>query len=287
MAAGDLVVDDWQIEYSGLLLGGDTSYAWVGDTVGTMPPVRTSRQTRLRQDGAYAGDSFLGIRTLRFTFEVYESDADTFDTTIQSLVEAFSPAGMKPLYIQKPGFALGRKVFINAEPVRMQVPGNLEHYHRIPVVTVELECADPLWYDNDIASVSGLTLAEGVGGLTWPLTWPLNWGTYTSGSFIATNNGSRTTYPTITFTGPLTTPRLTNETSGLYLEFDLTVASGETLVVDTGTARTVLLNGVSNRYYTLTAGSTWFGLAPGNDQIRFSASAGAGTATVTWRNAWA
>ena len=287
MAAGDLVVADWQLEYSGLLMGGDTSYAWVADTVGYLPTVRTSRQLRLRQDGAHAGDSFLGMRTLRLVFEVYESTEATFETTLQSLVEAFSPAGMKPLYIQKPGFALGRKVFIDAEPVRLEVPGNLDHYHRIQTVTVELECADPLYYDDNQSSVAGLQLAQGVGGLTWPLTWALDWGTFTSGAIVAVNNGSRITYPTFTFNGPLVNPKLENQTTGLHVGFEITLSASESLVVDAGTARTVLLNGTTNRYNTLTSTSTWFGLSPGGDYLRFSASSGSGTCDVTWSAAWA
>ena len=110
-------------------MGGDTSYAWTADTLGNLPAVRTSRQLRLRQDGAHPGDTFLGVRTIRLVLEVHETTEAAFETTMQALTEAFSPAGMKPLYIQKPGFALGRKVYINAEPVRINVPGNLEHYH--------------------------------------------------------------------------------------------------------------------------------------------------------------
>ena len=287
MAAGDLLTADWEVEYSGLLLGGDTSYAWVGDNVGSLPAVRTSRQMRLRQDGAHAGDSFLGVRTIQLIFEVYESTEAAFDTTIQALTEAFSPAGMKPLYLQKPGFALGRKVYINAEPVRMEIPGNLEHYHRIPTVTIELECADPLYYDDQTSSVVGLQLGQGVGGLSWPLTWPLNWGTYQSGSIQAVNNGSRITYPTVTFTGPLVSPKLTNQTTGLHIEFDITLTASQTLVVDTGIARTVLLNGTASRYNTMTSDSTWFGLSPGGDYLRFSAASGSGTVDIEWSAAWA
>lgn len=287
MATGDLVTADWQIEYSGLLMGGDTSYAWVGDNVGSLPAVRTSRQSRLRQDGSHSGDTFLGTRTIQLVFEVYETTEAAFDTTVQNMVEAFSPAGMKPLYLQKPGFALGRKVYANAEPVRLEVPGNLEHYHRIPTVTVELECANPLWYDATESSVVGLQLGQGVGGLTWPLNWPLNWGTFTSGAILAVNNGSRTTYPTVTFNGPLTTPKIENQTTDLFLEFDITLTASQTLVVDAGIARTVLLDGNTNRYHTLTSGSTWFGLSPGGDFLRFSAAAGSGTANVSWSAAWA
>lgn len=287
MAAGDLITADYEIEYSGLLMGGDTSYAWVADTMGNLPAVRTSRQLRLRQDGAHPGDTFLGVRTLRLVFEIYEPTEAAFDTTMQAFVEAFSPAGMKPLYIRKPGHALGRKVFINAEPVRVNVPGDLEQYHRVPTVTVELECADPLYYDDNESSVVGLALAQGIGGLTWPLTWPLNWGTYTSGAIVAVNNGSRTTYPTVTFHGPLVNPKLTNQTTGLHIGFDITLSSMQTLVVDAGTARTVLLDGISNRYNTLTSSSTWFGLSPGGDQLRFSASSGSGTCDIAWSAAWA
>ena len=144
-----------------------------------------------------------------------------------------------------------------------------------------------MYYDANESSVVGLSLAQGIGGLTWPLTWPLDWGSFTSGAIVAVNNGSRITYPTFTFNGPLVNPELENQTTGLHVGFEITLAANDTLVVDAGTARTVLLNGTTNRYNTLTSTSTWFGLSPGGDYLRFSASSGSGTCDVTWSAAWA
>lgn len=285
-----MITADWQFSYAGLLLGDTTIYGWTSDNLTDLPNVRTSRQPRLRQDGQHPGDSFLDGRMIRLIFELDggspTGDPAAMNAAVQQVSEAFQPAGEKPLHIRKPGFAGGREVFINCEPVRLSVPGDLEFFYGLPIVTVELEASDPLYHDTNVQSVTGLQLGAGVGGLTWPLTWPLTWGSFTSGAFTAVNNGSRSAAPTVTFRGPLTNPKIENQTTGRTLEFQIVLAGGETLVVDVA-ARTVLFGGTANRYSTLTAGSEWFRFSPGGDQIRFAAAAGTGTMDVQWASAWA
>jgi hypothetical protein len=80
-------------------------------------------------------------------------------------------------------------------------------------------------------------------------------------------------------------PSITHQEQGLTLLFNITLAAGDFLVVDSG-ARSVLLGGTASRYSTL-AQPNWFDLSPlTSNTIRFNAASGAGTLTFSYRNAW-
>lgn len=87
------------------------------------------------------------------------------------------------------------------------------------------------------------------------LEFPLVFGTPgSSGSLAAINHGNAHTHPVIEFRGPALRPALTNVTTGDTIEYDLPLATGDVLVVDTR-AGTVTLNGSASRLYTATAQS--------------------------------
>ncbi|MGW1998156.1 phage distal tail protein [Embleya sp. NPDC001921] len=119
----------------------------------------------------------------------------------------------------------------------------------------------------------------------------LDWGTEgTSGDLEAVNAGTESTPPVITIAGPCTKPSLTNAATGLVLEFDITLAASERLIVDTRQG-SVLLDGTANRDYTVTPRSTlpeWFALVPGSNLLSFRPESGSDPAavSVTWRSAY-
>lgn len=93
-------------------------------------------------------------------------------------------------------------------------------------------------------------------------------------STTITQAGSMGAWPTVTISGPVTGPTLTNVTTGFTVSFPgLVVPAGETLVLDFA-ARTVLLGGTADRYSFLDfAASTWWQLAPGANEIVFDGDA--------------
>lgn len=147
---------------------------------------------------------------------------------------------------------------------------------------------DPLIYSQALNSVV-LNPAAGVGGFTSPLRSLLTSSATAAGAITATNAGRSATWPVFTLAGPITNPVITGPT-GAKLAFIYTLATGETLVIDTNPRRrSILLNGTGNRYGALDwTQSTWFALAPGANVINLGAavfSAGA-SLTITWRDAW-
>ncbi|MEV0559457.1 hypothetical protein AB0I27_39175 [Streptomyces sp. NPDC050597] len=131
----------------------------------------------------------------------------------------------------------------------------------------------------------------GLGGES--LAWPLSFGTPGStGAMTAANLGDAATHPVIEFRGPVVRPSLTNIATGDVLEYDLPLAAGDLLAVDTA-AGTVTLNGTASRISTATSRSVpeqTFTLAPGTTNLHFRAAPGSNdpsaSATVRYRSAY-
>lgn len=113
-----------------------------------------------------------------------------------------------------------------------------------------------------------------------------------TGALTATNSGGAPAHPVIEFRGPVSMPSLTNVTSGDVLEYDLDLAEGDVLTVDTAEG-TVTLNATTSRLYTATARSVpeqSFALWPGTADMAYRAAPGssdpAASVTVRWRSAY-
>ena len=87
---------------------------------------------------------------------------------------------------------------------------------------------DPTFYDPNATSQSWAPAAA-LG--TFPMTFPVAFVGFT-GSNVIVYGGSWPTYPTITITGPVQSPIITNVTTGQAIWFDYLVAVGETVVID-------------------------------------------------------
>ncbi|MFB7617832.1 hypothetical protein [Kitasatospora sp. NPDC056181] len=131
-------------------------------------------------------------------------------------------------------------------------------------------------------------------GLDWgsPTETGLAWGTPGStGDLTCTNAGDAPAHPVIEIRGPVDTPAITMSGTGMVLEYGITLAAADTLVIDTW-AGTVTLGGQS-RIGTASLRSSpegAFTLPPGTTTLSFRAAPGstdpAAQATVRWRSAY-
>ena len=163
----------------------------------------------------------------------------------------------------------------------------LDFAHELPTTSewrLELFASDPWIYSQDTVSTT-LTLPTG-GGFTVPVTVPIHFGNATGGSATVTNEGTAITKPVIELHGPLTNPVVTNETTGRRIGLNLTLLTGETVVIDLK-ARTAIQGGATNRMGSLASGFTWWGLPTGPNTLRLAADTyEAGYAIVTFHSAW-
>lgn len=287
--AGELITQDWQMEYRGTLLGSGTPYEIVQVTgLMDLPEIQVSDRLRLRRHGLSPGDDFAGRRSVVATFEV---DAPTVAdlNSYLSTITALTRPGLEesPLSLQVPGVAEGGIRRLNVRPRRRSIPVNLDLFYGLPMVTVEFVATDPRVYTHS-SYLSLTALPSGGGGLLFPATPPLTFVESTeTGDVNAENIGSFPVNPVIRIDGPITDPTIENLEQGKTIELSTTLALGQYLLIDTE-SRTVLLNGTASRYSSLLPTSEWWDLAPGDNTIRFRSSTNTEDAvlSVSYRSAW-
>lgn len=281
------VTQDWEMEFGGLLMGGDGPYSIAEiDGLAGQPDLRTADRTRLRRHGMLAGDDFLGGRAVTISLEVSGADDTTFATNLAALRQALAPGSPEaPLTLKVPAVAGGGLRRLNARPRKLALPVAERYFYRMPVAAVEFFSTDPRIYDDTLSSLV-TSLPTAGGGNTFNDTFNSVFGAVsTGGSIFAANLGTFPTPPTFRIDGPCTNPSIENVATGERLEFTITLGSGEWLDIDTD-ARTVLLGGTASRYSTLTR-ADWFDLAPGTTELKFRAVTGTSAQlTATWRSAW-
>lgn len=102
------------------------------------------------------------------------------------------------------------------------------------------------------------------------------------------NKGSSATPPSITLTGPMVDPTVTNFTAGQSVKLNYTIAAGAYVVLDFAN-KTAILNGTTPIYDKVDfPTSTWWQIQPGDNNLRLAATGttGATSMTVEWRDAW-
>jgi hypothetical protein len=171
--------------------------------------------------------------------------------------------------------------------------------YQIPVVTTkflnpeqlptrsvwQLDLTATQWYfESDQLSSATVGLPQ-AGGSSFPWHFPLSFGGGGGGSTIVTNTGTATAYPTITIPGPVISPVISNSTTGQRIQLNLSLLTGDTLVIDTE-AHTITQGGATSKIGAFMTGSSFWGLAPGANLITYSANQyDVSIASLSWRAA--
>ena len=248
---------------------------------------RTSDQTYPEEDGALPGIDLLDERTLTYKLQIAAPQTMTVEDALQACASAFQvirdPAGGLPLQVILPGWSEPRQ--LTARPINNDIPVDVNYTFGFIQFSVQFACADPLIYSTTQHTAS-TGLPSPTAGLSFNVTFPAAFGASAGGSVVVTNAGNYATRPVITITGPCINPYVSNGTD--FMQFDISLAASDVLVIDMA-AKSVVLNGSASRYNTVTTGSAWWGLAPGDSTFTFSSGDGshvAATATVQWYDAW-
>lgn len=278
---GSLVLNPGQLQYGPMLLGAGSPAGW-RELIGwrDLPEAEVADSPRPQAHGTYPGDVHGGSLAVTFTYLVRGTpDAKT---AALATIERYTPMdGVDRALVVDDGDGPELRM---ARVIGRQVPQDRNYRHGPVECSVQFLCADPRRYALT-PSVSTVSLPVSEGGLEYPLSYPSEYGTATAGGAIATNAGGMPTPVVVTFHGPLTDPVLIADTwaSG----FNLNLADGESLTVDTA-AGTVLLNGSADRLYTIRNDASPLErclLPPGTTNLTLIAAAGTGSATVTFRDA--
>lgn len=136
--------------------------------------------------------------------------------------------------------------------------------------TISFYCQDPYWLDEegqdiDIKSVKG--------GLQFPLSLA---STFSKVSFYKEieNQGDVESPVEIEYIGPATNPKITNETTGEYIQVNMEIGEKEKLVINTKegkeTVNLITPNETLDMYNKIDLNSTFFKLIVGKNLIKYS-----------------
>ncbi|WP_432026830.1 phage distal tail protein [Streptomyces sp. 1222.5] len=292
MAPGDLITRPGQVQYGGLLLGAGTPYRWRGITGWEdLPALDSGTVARADAHGALPGRLLAQARTIGLDGLIIRAPRATVGAVVGAL-----NAGTVPVEDERPLVAWlddRGPLLAYARATRRAIPATLGY--RLGTITggaLEFVATDPRRYELTERAASA-TLPMSEPGLSWPLSWPLPFGDPGStGALSAMNVGDAETHLIVEFRGPVTRPSLTSLATGDAVEYDMPLAVGDVLAVDT-LAGTVTLNGTASRIYTATSRSVpeqTFTLAPGITNLIFRAAPGSNdptaSATVRYRSAY-
>jgi hypothetical protein len=292
---------NWQIQFNGLVIGAGTDYGIDRVEGLDLPVVANGDVARPRATGEFIGLDLMRGRDITVTMDAAKITGASLQADLQALASAFIPPADGqteiPFWLQLPNLPL---LCASARVRKRQIPIDVAWSNGLAeAIIISLHATDPRLYGPTFAST--VVLANPSAGVKFPVTFPLSFGSGGTSTVSITNTGNISMNPIITITGPVTTPVIENETSGLLLQFanpaqtGYTLNAGDTLVINTD-AHTVFYypsgatSGESVRSW-LVFGSSWWNLAPGNNTIQFtsqdaSTPSPAPTCTVDWAPAY-
>lgn len=246
-------------------------------------PYRETERDHEGQDGGFMDAEFEKGRPIVLTGDIFGSPGSV-ESYLDLLKANWAPSTtLLPFYFKSPGIA-ERLVYVKPLGCKYDWDRDLR-FGKLPV-QLKMFAEDPRLYASTQSLVS-IPFAVGAStGFGFNLGFSFGFGgtSGTDGQFV-TNSGNRPTPLQFTINGPCDTPTIRDDTYGHVLAFNIILAAGETLVIDTY-YKTVKLNGVSNRRGKL-IDPDWFFLQPGSTFIRYNAVSGTGSSLdIRYRSAW-
>jgi hypothetical protein len=285
MAAGDLINNDFEIEYNGVVTGDTNNIEVVRCSLFNAPAVRHKSLDRPLDQGSFSSQGFYSGRTVAVDMEVWgATEAELQTNLIAALNLTELTTNDTPWVMQLPGFG---KVRLEGKCIRRDVSPIDRDYSTgyVTRITADWWMPNPRILSNSESSqVLGKAVASG--GMNYDISYDISYGASGNSGNRLVNAGSYETRPRAVITGPINTPVLENVTQGKALRFNGTLTAAQTLEVDFYT-RQVLLNGTASRYSWINDVTQWWALQPGDNEVRLNGTtAGSPTATFTWRSAW-
>jgi hypothetical protein len=249
-------------------------------------PFRETQRDHEGDDGGFIDAEFEKGRDLALTGTLYSFGA-SMETYLDDLKDNWGPSPDQiPLYFQAPGVP---ERLLLVKPLGVAYDWNA--LRRLGKASIQFKAfaEDPRIYDSALVSQTANLSATVYTGFGFNFGFNFGFGgvSVITDAMTVTNTGNRPTPPVFTITGPVTNPRILNDTLSKEMVFTTVLGAGETLVVDAKN-KTVRLNGTTNRRNTLVSADSWFYLARGANSIRYRAESAdpVSSLNVQFRPAW-
>ena len=281
----------YQGSINGLVFGPGTDVRLISlEGFRALPQVRSGDVSKPRADGSFAGLNFLDERTITATFGVFAPDRP-FETVLSEVTAALQnvsdPSDLFPFAFMAPGWLEPRQAWVRPMAASIVIDKSYQ-FQDLEAIAVQLSAPDPLIYSASQHTAGPLTVAEmTVGGLTFPTTFPITLDP-PGGQLFGANLGTVASHPVITVTGGMDHPIIYRVDSGQRLDFGISLATTDVLVIDV-LNRAAILNGTTSVLNTLATGSQWFDLPPGGWAVGCTPgnlTTPSGSFQVQWFDAW-
>lgn len=246
-----------------------------------LPGLRTSSGNYAGRDGGYVGAQYYEPRQVTLQGGVFSQNVAELEENKRDLQAAIAGKDVTLRILTNAGASY--ILFCNLLDFDMPIRRELWS----APFKVELLAPDPTIYDDTAGGELTAPLPKLVeGGYIYPVAYPV---IYAPGSAptTVTNAGTTPVYPTITLTGVMTNPVITNLTTEEFIAIEgLATAPGDTVVIDMR-AHTVTLNG-SSIFAKVSTTSAWWGLLPGGNDLTLTTTSGSDTVSgvVSWRSGY-
>lgn len=227
----------------------------------------------VNQDGCNSEDSLLDARVIKLNVTIRTKNRLKLYELRRKIMRIINPK----TYNQDTGKRGELLIYYTNDYKKYRIYGKVEdsaefndRKNNHDIATISFYCQDPYWLDEegqniDIKSVSG--------GLKFPLTLANTFSRVTFYKEID-NVGDVESPIQIEYTGPAKNPKITNKTTGEYIQVNMDIGEKEKLVIDTRegkeTVNLITPNEIKDVYNEIDLSSTFFKLIVGKNLIEYS-----------------
>ncbi|MCI8362281.1 MAG: phage tail family protein [Clostridia bacterium] len=237
-------------------------------------PGATSQKSQgVNQDGCNSEDSLLDPRVIKLQTTIRTQNRKKLYELRRKIFRIINPK----TYNQATGKRGELLIYYTNDYKKYRIYGKVEdsaefndRKNNHDKTTISFYCSDPYWLDEegidiDIKSVQG--------GLKFGLTLPNKFSTVSFYKEID-NKGDVEAPVQIEYIGPAKNPKVTNETTGEYIQVNMEIDENERLVIDTRegkeTVNLITPHEIKDVYSNIDLKSTFFKLIVGKNLIKYS-----------------
>lgn len=234
----------------------------------------TSQKSQgVNQDGCNSEDSLLDPRVIKLNVTIRTKDRLKLYQLRRKIMRIINPK----TYNKDTGKKGELLIYYTNDYKKYRIYGKVEdsaefndRKNNHDTATISFYCQDPYWLDEkgqdiDIKSVKG--------GLEFPLNLSTHFAIVSFYKEIK-NLGDEESPVQIEYVGPASNPRITNETTGEYIQVNMDIGEKEKLVIDTRegkeTVDLITPNETRDVYNKIDLNSTFFKLIVGKNLIKYS-----------------
>lgn len=254
--------------------GGDTEDILLSHIEGLGHPGATSQKSQgVEQDGENAEDALLDPRNIKVDITIRAKTREKLYELRRKVYRIINPKTKNQATGKRGELLLYYTNDYKKYRIYARVEDSVDFNVRFlnhDKATISFLCVDPYFLDEeginiDIKSVRG--------GLKFPLVLPNHFALVTFYKEVE-NLGDVDAPIQIEYTGPATNPKITNETTGEYIQVNMEIGEKEKLVINTAEGReTVNLitpHETKDVYNNIDLNSTFFKLIVGKNLIKYS-----------------